>query len=130
MALAEGDLARAQQSADQLRQRVSAGPRGNPIYQHLIALAGAVCAVSAIRSDDLDTAADDLLRSYPAGVGTADRPVLAGVAVSAAAFADAIGRAADGAEILGAAARLRGSDDQHDLVVARLRADADRRPGR
>jgi len=123
VALAEADLPRARQSADQLRQRVSAGPRGNPIYQHLIALAGAVCALSAIRSDDLDTAADDLLRSYPAGVATADRPVLAGVAVSTAAFADAIGRTVDGAEILGAAARLRGSDDLHDLVVARLRGD-------
>jgi len=123
VALAEGDLARAQQSADQLRQRVSAGPHGNPIYQHLTALAGAVCALSAIRSDDLDTAADDLLRSYPAGVATADRPVLAGVAVSTAVFADAIGRATEGAEILGAAARLRGSDDLHDLVVARLRSD-------
>ena len=129
VALAEGDLARAQQSADQLRQRVSAGPRGNPIYQHLIALAGAVCAVSAIRSDDLDTAADDLLRSYPAGVGTADRPVLAGVAVSAAAFADAIGRAADGAEILGAAARLRGSDDRARPRGGPVAGRPDRRPG-
>ncbi len=123
VALAEGDLPRARQSADQLRQRVSAGPHGNPIYQHLTALAGAVCALSAIRSEDLETAADDLLRSYPAGVATADRPVLAGVAVSTAVFADAIGRAAEGAEILGAAARLRGSDDRHDLVVARLRCE-------
>jgi predicted ATPase/DNA-binding SARP family transcriptional activator len=123
VALAEGDLPWAQQAADHLRQRVAGTDPHNPIYQHLLAMTGAICACVAIRVDDLQTAADDLVAAYPAGVAGADRPILALVAVAIAMFAEALGRPRDGAEILGAAARLRGSADEHDVQIARLRAD-------
>ena len=121
IALAEGELAEAVAVAAGLRARTYDSSARNPLFGHLIALVGGACGAIAVRAGDLGTAADDLTRAYRAGVLTRDRPILAGVAVSTAAFAEAIGRPQDAAEILGAAASLRGSDDRDDLSIARLR---------
>jgi hypothetical protein len=91
------------------------------MYGHLLTLVGAVCSMPAVLSGDLATAEADLLRAYPAAVSTADHPLMAGVAVSVAALADALGRPQDGAEILGAAAVLRGADDHGDVGIGMVR---------
>ncbi len=122
IALAQGALDEARTVAADLRVRTYQGSRQNPLFGHVLALVGGACAMVAVRTGDLPTAADDLLRAYVAAVTTHDRPILAGVGVSIAAFAEATGRPRDAAEMLGAAARLRGSDDPDDLNIARLRA--------
>jgi hypothetical protein len=119
--LAEGAVDEANERAADLRRRVPAEARANPMYGHLITLVGAVCSMPAVLAGDLVTAEADLMRAYPAAMSTADHPLMAGVAVSVAALADALGRPQDGAEILGAAAVLRGADDHGDVSIGMVR---------
>jgi predicted ATPase/DNA-binding SARP family transcriptional activator len=119
--VAEGAVEEANERAAELRRRVPEQATANPMYGHLLTLVGAVCSMPAVLSGDLATAEADLLRAYPAAVSTADHPLMAGVAVSVAALADALGRPQDGAEILGAAAVLRGADDHGDVGIGMVR---------
>ena len=68
----------------------------------------------------------DLTGIYPVAVGTMDLPVIAAVGVSVAVLAEATDRCADACVILGASAKLRGSDDASEPVIvgltSRLRA--------
>ena len=52
-----------------------------------------------------------------------DMPIIAAVGVSVGWLASALGRTADAASILGAAARLRGSEDHTEPHIAELTRD-------
>jgi predicted ATPase/DNA-binding SARP family transcriptional activator len=119
--VAEGKVDEANERAAELRGRVPTEATAHPMYGHMLTLVGAVCSMPAVLGGDLATAEADLLRAYPAAVSTADHPLMAGVAVSVAALADALGRPQDGAEILGAAAVLRGADDHGDVGIGMVR---------
>src|SRR5699024_8097495 len=93
----------------------------NPMYGHLRAMIGSVCASAAVAGGDLATARDDLEVGYPAALSTDDRPLVASFGVAVAAYAEAIDRPVDGAQILGAAAALRGADDHGDAGIAQVR---------
>jgi ATP/maltotriose-dependent transcriptional regulator MalT len=126
--LYEGDLATATAMAEDARRRVALTPTSF-IHGHMSASVGGLTAQVAIQSGDLDTALADLLSAYPVAVSTHDMPIVAGVGVSVACLAAALDRPADAAVILGAAARLRGSDDRADPPVADLTAELHRRLG-
>ncbi len=117
--LVGGDLAAASALAAELRERLASHPPGM-LLSHAAAVVGATTAAVAIRCGDIELASADLVDSYPKAVVTGDMPIIAAVGVSVAGLASAIGRPADAAEILGAAARLRGSIDRSDPLIAEL----------
>ena len=77
-------------------------------------------AVVAVESGEIDQAVADLRTGYPFAVRTEDMPIVATIGVAVAWVAAAVGRAPAAARSLGASARLRGSDDVDDPIVARL----------
>ena len=119
--LVEGDVAQAVERASDLRTRAPGAVGNNPMYGHLSAMIGSVCASAAVAGEDLRTARADLLMGYPAALSTEDRPLVASFGVAVAGYAEALGRPEDGAEILGAATALRGADDLGDAGIARVR---------
>jgi predicted ATPase len=124
VAMVEGTVDQAVELAIDIRRRMVGIPGNNMMFAHMASLAGAACAVSAIFTGDLALARQDLAGAYPAGIASSDLPVLAVVGVAVATYADAVGRHADAAEILGAAATLRGHDDLSDPLIGRVRDDA------
>jgi hypothetical protein len=115
-----GDLDR----AEELLGRAEAGLRSDgPDFMngdHGTAIVEGVRATLALRRGDPVRAEKALVLSYAAAQETRDMPNLSLVAVGAAGLADLIGRHRDAAQLLGAAARLRGSHDPTDLQVAEL----------
>lgn len=114
---------------DEARELIAAALRtvervkpGRPERRHLEAGVRASAVLIAVDDGDLDTAREHLDVAYPAAVATEDLPIAALVGVAAAAFASRAGDATAAAEILGAAARLRGAEDRTDPDIARLRA--------
>jgi predicted ATPase/DNA-binding SARP family transcriptional activator len=93
---------------------------GRPERGHIEAAVRSSAVLLAVDDDDLDAAREHLRIAYPAAAGTDDGPIVALVGVALAAFADRVGEPAAAAEILGAAARLRGAEDRTDPAVARL----------
>jgi hypothetical protein len=131
--LQDGDETAAVAMAADLRERLTERPV-DFLHGHAMAVVGSTNAQVAIRCGDLGLATADLRTIYPIAVGTMDMPVVAAVGVSVAFLAEALDRGSDAAMILGAAARLRGSDDASEPVIsgmtarlrARLGADFDR----
>ena len=117
--LMAGDLATASELAAELRERLASQPPGI-LLSHAAAVVGATTAAVALRCGDLELASADLIGSYPLAVTTGDMPIVSAVGVSVASLAAALGRPTDAAEILGASARLRGSVDRSDPLVAEL----------
>lgn len=115
----DGNLDAAVAIAADLRQRLAEHPPSH-IQAHAAAIVGATTAVVAVRCGDLGLALSDLTANYPLGVLTGDMPILAAVGVSVAFLTHAAGRPADAAAVLGAAARLRGSADLTDPLIAEL----------
>ena len=117
--LQDGDQAGAVAMAADLRERLTERPI-DFLHGHAMAVVGSTTAQVAIRSGDLGLAMADLRGIYPVAVGTMDMPVVAAVGVSVAGLAEALDRAATAAVILGAAAKLRGSDDASEPVIVGL----------
>ena len=117
-----GDLDAALALCADLRSRI--GPTGDdPLQEHVVALVRSATGYIAARSGDIVTAATDLRISYPAAVSTKDMPIAAIAGVGMAALAQALGEAETGAIMLGAAARVRGSDDVTDPAISLVTAD-------
>jgi hypothetical protein len=72
--------------------------------------------------EDGDAAAAErlLVDAYAAALGTTDMPIVAAVGVVVAQFAERQGHLADAAELLGAAAVVRGAEDVGDPEIAAL----------
>ena len=119
--LVEGDTDAARDLAADLRRRAEGLPGGNMMFAHMTALAGAACAFAAAAGGDLAQSRADLDRAYPGGLESNDQPVLASVGVAVARYAEALDRPVDAAEILGAAANLRGHDDRAEVMISMLR---------
>jgi hypothetical protein len=103
-----------------LRARVTVAASGSLVHEHVVALVRSITGFVAAQSGDMSTAMVDLQVAYPAAVSTRDMPILAAVGVCTAALAQALGRAEAAAVMLGAAAKVRGSDDLTDPPVAWL----------
>ncbi|MDO9406932.1 BTAD domain-containing putative transcriptional regulator [Patulibacter sp.] len=93
-----------------------------PEHGHIHAAVRASAVLIAVDDGGLRTAREHLALAHPAAVGTEDQPVMALVGVALAALAERTGDATAAAEILGAAARLRGAADRTDPAIARLTA--------
>jgi predicted ATPase/DNA-binding SARP family transcriptional activator len=98
---------------------------GSPARGHADALVRGSAALIELDAGRPEEARRLIAGAYPAAVGTNDLPVVALVGLAVSALARHDGAPVDAAEILGAAARLRGSADRTspDVVVltARLR---------
>jgi predicted ATPase/DNA-binding SARP family transcriptional activator len=119
-----GDLPGARARVDEARERIARRGRVLPQYAHAQAVLEALSALLAVEAGELDEAERRLAAAYPAALGTTDMPIVATAGVAAAALAAARGCPEEAAELLGAAAAVRGAEDFTSPEVARLRDDA------
>jgi len=115
-----GGAERAGELAAEARELLgpSEGRRAEQAHAHAIALS--TTALIALEAGDRSAAEGWLREAYEAALGTHDMPVVAAVGVIAATREHHAGHDLDSAEMLGAAARLRGADDLTHPEVARL----------
>ncbi len=93
---------------------------GSPARGHADALVRGSAALIELDAGRPEEARRLIAAAYPAAVGTDDLPVVALVGLAVAALAHHDGAPVDAAEILGAAARLRGSADRTNPDVVAL----------
>ncbi|GIF14844.1 AfsR/SARP family transcriptional regulator [Actinoplanes teichomyceticus] len=115
-----GELDRAEELIEQAGSRMSADGAQFMNGDHGTVIVEGVRASVAIRRGDPVRAGQALVRAYAAAQETRDMPILSLVAVGAAGLADLLGRPRESAQLLGAAARLRGAHDPTELQVAEL----------
>lgn len=115
-----GDLDRARELLDDAERAL----RGEATFpgDDVRTLLGNVRASLCLELGDPAGAARALTTAYAAALATRDVPILAVVAVTTAALAEACGRPHESAVLLGAAARLRGAHDPTDPQVRELSA--------
>ena len=119
--LGAGEVARAM--ADTALQRLEALPIAHPAVSHGRAITLAMAARTRLDTGEVGPAVELLHDGYAAAVQTRDAPLTAVVALVVVAAASVLGRPEHAAELLGAAAVLRGADDLSNLEVARMSAD-------
>jgi predicted ATPase/DNA-binding SARP family transcriptional activator len=113
-----GDLDRGQEVLERAEAALAgASPVGG---DHGRALVGAVRTWLCVEGQDATGAEAALARAYEGAMESRDMPLLAMVAVAAASLAGLRGRHRDAAQMLGAAARLRGTHDHTDPQVREL----------
>jgi predicted ATPase len=117
-----GDTVEARRLIDEAMRRLEQVPVGHPIHGHGRALMLAVAAKQDLLDGLTDLARDRLGEAYRAALGTKDMPIVALVGLAVADLARSTDRATDAAEMMGAAARLRGAADPTQLDVKRLSA--------
>jgi predicted ATPase/DNA-binding SARP family transcriptional activator len=124
-----GNLTRARQLRDEALERIGSVLSPHPAQGHLRAMALLVAAKVDLIDDDKATATQRITEAYQVGVATRDMPIVASMGVGVALLAAALGRLTDAAEILGAAAQIRGADDSTAFDIRELRALLDERLG-
>ena len=113
-----GDLDR----AGELLGAAERGLRGDTAFpaDHGRALVGNAWAALCLARGDLPGADKALRQAYSAATQTLELPTLSPVTVTLAALADKRGRQNESAQLLGAAARLRGAHDHTDPQICEL----------
>jgi len=117
-----GDRVEARRLIDEAIHRLEQIPRAHPIHGHGRALMMAVAAKQDLLDGRIDVARERLRETFPVAVDTRDMPIVAIVGLAAADLATSIGRSVDAAQMMGAAARIRGADDPTQLDIKRLAA--------
>lgn len=117
-----GDTVEARRIVDDATHRLSQIPVTHPIAGHARALMLSIAGKQDLADGDPGRARDRLREAYEAALGTKDMPIVAAVGVGVADLAASDGNAAGAAEMLGAAARLRGAADLTDLDIRRISA--------
>ncbi len=120
MMISLGRLDRAEELIARAERAMGGGGHDFMNGDHGTAIIEGVHAMLALRRGDPVRAERALVRAYAAAQETRDMPILSLVAVGAAGLAELTGRHREAAQLLGAAARLRGSHDPTDLQVAEL----------
>lgn len=125
--LVAGDVDQARRELDPpLARLAQTAPTERPDRGHARAVVEAARASVELAAGDVDAARRRLPAAYATAVATTDMPVVATVGCAVATLALELGDAQGAAEVLGAAAVLRGGDDPtHPLIVMlrdRLRA--------
>ncbi|SOD72649.1 predicted ATPase [Jatrophihabitans sp. GAS493] len=115
-----GDLVEASERQAEALRRMELVPHSHPIQGHGEAMIVAMGAKAELGLGNIELAREMLARAFRAGVGTTDMPIVAIVGVGTAELAYQLEKYGDAAEILGAAARLRGSPDSTQLDIRRL----------
>src|SRR5215475_4904332 len=117
-----GDMEQARRIVDETTHRLAQIPVTHPVAGHARALMLAVAGKQELADGNPDRAREHLQPAYEAALGTKDMPILAAVGVAVADLALSDGHVADAAQMLGAAARLRGAADVTDLDIRRITA--------
>ncbi len=117
-----GRVAESRASHAAAMRRLAQLPDVHPMQAHLRAFLLILSARLHLDAGDLAGAAAETGRAYTAALATKDLPILADVGVLSAQLDVAGGRFDAAAEVLGAAARLRGADDVTALDVAAVTA--------
>ncbi|WP_436529066.1 BTAD domain-containing putative transcriptional regulator [Actinoplanes sp. HUAS TT8] len=120
MMVTMGELDRAEELVGRAESLLPIDEAGFMNGDHGTAIIEGVRATLALRRGDRVRAERALIRAYAAAQETQDMPILSLVAVGAAGLAELTGRHREAAQLLGAAARLRGAHDPTDLQVAEL----------
>jgi predicted ATPase/DNA-binding SARP family transcriptional activator len=121
-----GDMARARELTAAARLRIAETAANPQLRQHLSVSVEAAGALVAIADGDLALAAERAAAAYSSAVFVSDMPLLAVAATAGVELAVARGNPSRAAELLGAAAVVRGSEDltsvQFRGAAGRLRA--------
>jgi tetratricopeptide (TPR) repeat protein len=118
IAWAEGDITVMKQTRDAVRAHLETLPR--MLHNgHMQALTMASLALLYV-DEDADEARRLAQAAVPVALGTRDQPVIAMAGVAGAWVVAAEGDAERAATMLGAAASLRGADDESDPAIGRL----------
>lgn len=117
-----GDPATAHALSAAAVERLGQFPAVHPARGHVAAIVLAFASKVSLDDGDVETAAQQLTDAYRYACGTKDMPILAIVGVARALYLATTDRFVDSAKALGAAARLRGSDDPTQLAIASLSA--------
>ena len=96
------------------------GAQTSALNSHIVALLGAMLATIAAEAGDIDQALVDATAAFSQAIETKDQPIMALAGTATARLATAMGDWVAAAEILGAAAALRGADDATDLRIAAM----------
>lgn len=123
IALFDGDLDQARLLRDETLRRISQVSAVHPAQGHIAAIVLAFASKLSLQEGDLELARDKLAEAYRYARGTKDMPIVAMIGVGGAAVAFAEGRSTGAAELLGAAASLRGAEDATHPTVAKLTAE-------
>lgn len=115
-----GDLDQARRLHAQAMQRMAAIPVAHPIQGHGRSMVLAIATRLATAEGDLHTAGERGREAYATAIGTKDLPIVAMVGVALAGLAERSGNCVRAAELLGAAAALRGAEDRTASDVRRL----------
>jgi ATP/maltotriose-dependent transcriptional regulator MalT len=115
-----GDRAAARELRDHLVATVAGGFGGRPERGHARAMALTSIGLIALGDGDVAAAAEALDGAFAAAVESRDMPIVAMTGVAGAQLAARQGRPADAAEMLGAAAVVRGAQDEANLEIAGL----------
>jgi predicted ATPase/DNA-binding SARP family transcriptional activator len=118
-----GDQAAARALRDRLAAAVAGGVGGRAERGHARAMALTTIGVIALGEGELTAAAEALDGAFAAAVGSRDMPIVAMTGVARALLTARRGRPADAAEMLGAAAVVRGAPDEANLEIAALTAE-------
>jgi hypothetical protein len=121
IASAAGDRDEARALREQLEPRLEQHARSSrPDRGHARAIGLATIGGLALQDGEVEEAERVLEEAHGAALGTLDMPIVAAVGVAIACLAERQGRLADAAEILGAAAVVRGAEDMGDPEIAAL----------
>ncbi|HEY2273127.1 MAG TPA: tetratricopeptide repeat protein, partial [Jatrophihabitantaceae bacterium] len=115
-----GDIERSRALQREAMRRVATLPPSHPAQSHGHTIVLIMGARLSFDEGDLPEAVRLGKESYTSAIATKDLPILASVGVVLADIAAQCGRAETAAEMLGAAARLRGADDSTGPDIARL----------
>jgi predicted Zn-dependent protease len=118
-----GDLATVRRDRDVVVARLERLPEAHPIRSHGLAIILSTAAKIDIEDGQPEEAGERLAEAYRLAVDSKDMPIVAAVGVALAMLAAHLDRPAEAAEILGAAAQLRGADDFTQLDITALDAD-------
>ncbi|WP_127502669.1 BTAD domain-containing putative transcriptional regulator [Actinoplanes solisilvae] len=113
-----GDLPRARNLLDVAEAEMDADP--SFAGDHGRAISGAIRATLCVKLGDEAGAEKALTRAYAAAIETRDMPIMSLVSLSAAELAALKGRPREAAQLLGAAARLRGNHDHSNPQIREL----------
>jgi predicted ATPase len=118
--LQAGDAERARALHAEASRRIAAMPTTHSAYQHGRTIVLLMTTRLTLLDGDLVGAVEAGREAYANALGTHDLPIIATVGVLVADIAVTVGRHDVAAEVLGAAARLRGADDATSPDIARL----------
>jgi len=115
-----GDIGAARLAQAEAERFLAQFGRAHPARGHLAAMVRSTAARIAIADGDLTGAREQAVISYREALSADDMPLLAQASGTSAELAMALGKPERAAELLGASAAVRGTDDPTDPTTAKL----------